>query len=143
MFTSDLKGSSLTHLSTAEIRQNEEVYTESSLLNDGNHWFLYCIFICILACLFKHWLYIEICLFLNENLNAIGMRVLKYSFHFYSSICYHSLNVLLAYWCQIFQSLCLGKDSKEGDDNLKTQKSLVGTLLSKTLLTMYMPCFNS
>ena len=42
-----------------------------------------------------------------------------------------------------FLVLCLGKDSKEDDDNLKRKKSLVGTLLSKTLLTMYRPCFKS
>ena len=92
VFISDQKGNSLAHSSikTTESRQNQKVHTESSLLNNGNHWFLYCIFICILACLFKHRLYIETCLFLNENLNAISMLVLKCSFHFYSSIRYHS-----------------------------------------------------
>ena len=99
MFTSDQKGNSLAHLSikTAKSSQSQEARMESSLLNDGNHWFLYCTFICILACLFKHFLHVETCLFLNENINAISMLVLKCSFRFYSSICYHSLNVLLSY----------------------------------------------
>ena len=97
VFTSDQKENSLAYLSIrmTESHQNEEIHTESSLLNDGNHWFLY--FICILACLFKHCMHVETCLFLNENLNAISMLVLKCSFRFYSFIRYHYLNVFPAY----------------------------------------------
>ena len=99
VFTSNQKWNSLTNLriKTAESCQNQEVHTESSPLNNGNHWFLYCTFICILDCLFKHCLHVETCLFLNENLNAISMLGLKCYFQIYLSILYHSLNVLLAY----------------------------------------------
>ena len=42
VFTSNLKEDSLAHSSikTTESRQNQQVRTESSLLNNGNHWFL-------------------------------------------------------------------------------------------------------
>ena len=41
MFTSDLKGNSPSHpsIKTTESRHNQEIYAESILLNDGNHWF--------------------------------------------------------------------------------------------------------
>ena len=41
VFISDQKGNSLAHSSikTTESRQNQEIHTESSLLNDGSHWF--------------------------------------------------------------------------------------------------------
>ena len=41
VFISDQKGNSLAHSSikTTESRQNQEIHTESSLLNDDSHWF--------------------------------------------------------------------------------------------------------
>ena len=53
VFTSDQKGNSLAHSSikTTESRQNQEIHTESSLLNDGNHWF-YLVHFHLHSCLF-------------------------------------------------------------------------------------------
>ena len=108
---------------TAESCQNQQVQTEFkpplqwqsfvSLL----HFHLY------FCCLFKHCLHVETCLFLNKNLNAMSMFVMKWSIRLHSSIRF-THKKFFGIMIPTLPSILLRQNWRENDDTWNA-KSLV------------------